>query len=140
MEIADIKEVVCIEQESFSSPWSEKSFLDAITEDDNVYMVAVDEGEIAGYCGMWGIQGEGNIYNVCVKKEKRGQGVGERLFQTFLNEGEKSGLTAFTLEVRVSNERAIRLYEKCGFENAGIRKNFYDNPKEDAIIMWKYIQ
>ena len=140
METTDVKEVALIEQESFHDAWSEKSFLDAILEKDNIYMVATDDNKIVGYCGMWGIQGEGNIYNVCVKKEKRGQGVGDRLFQAFLEEGEQKGLKAFTLEVRVSNESAIRLYEKYGFENAGIRKNFYDNPKEDAMIMWKYVQ
>ena len=69
----------------------------------------------------------------------RKKGIGEKLFCAFLEEGIKKGMTAFTLEVRAGNKGAVALYEKCGFENVGTRKNFYDNPKEDAIIMWKYI-
>lgn len=135
----DISKVAQIERDSFSMPWSEKSFTDALADENNIYVVATVEGDIVGYCGMWGCAGEGQIYNVCVTKEMRGKGIGGALFRGFLDEGINAGLNAFTLEVRVSNESAIRLYEKCGFENAGIRKNFYDNPKEDAMIMWRYL-
>ena len=135
----DVDQVAMIERECFSIPWSEESFRKAVLENDNIYMVATEGERIVAYCGMWGIQGEGNIYNVCVKEEKRGKGIGSDLFGAFLEEGIKAGFSGFTLEVRVSNESAIRLYRKFGFENAGIRKNFYDNPKEDAMVMWKYV-
>ena len=139
MTMGDISFVAQIEKESFSMPWSEKSFTDALADKNNIYVVALVDDNIVGYCGMWGCAGEGQIYNVCVTKAMRGKGVGGELFRAFIDEGIKAGLSAFTLEVRVSNQSAIRLYEKCGFENAGIRKNFYDNPKEDAMIMWKYL-
>lgn len=139
MTIEDISQVAAIEKESFSMPWSEKSFADALADDNNIYVVALFEDNIVGYCGMWGCAGEGQIYNVCVSKAMRGKGIGKDLFKSFLEEGKNVGLTAFTLEVRVSNKNAISLYEKYGFENAGIRKNFYDNPKEDAMIMWLYL-
>ncbi len=139
MTLEDVPFVAEIERESFSMPWSEKSFTDAILEENNIYMVALSDGKIVGYCGMWGCAGEGQIYNVCVSKTMRGMGIGTVLFSEFILEGTKTGLNAFTLEVRVSNKSAIALYEKNGFTNSGIRKNFYENPKEDAMIMWKYI-
>ncbi len=139
MTIEDVPQVAQIEKESFSMPWSEKSFTDALIDENNIYVVALVEDNIVGYCGMWGCAGEGQIYNVCVRKDVRGKGVGSILFKGFLDEGIKTGLKAFTLEVRVSNKNAISLYEKYGFKNAGIRKNFYDNPKEDAMIMWLYV-
>jgi ribosomal-protein-alanine N-acetyltransferase len=139
MTMEDVPQVAQIEKESFSMPWSEKSFTDALTDKNNIYVVALIEDNIVGYCGMWGCAGEGQIYNVCVRKAMRGKGVGSILFKGFLDEGIKAGLKAFTLEVRVSNQNAISMYEKYGFENAGIRKNFYENPKEDAMIMWLYV-
>ena len=139
MTIEDVPQVASIEKECFSMPWSEKSFTDALLDANNIYVVALAEDNIVGYCGMWGCAEEGQIYNVCVSKDMRSKGIGGELFRAFLDEGIKSGLKAFTLEVRVSNKNAISLYEKCGFENAGIRKNFYDNPKEDAMIMWLYV-
>ena len=135
----DVPFVAAIEKETFSMPWSESSFKDALANAENIYMVAEVDGNIAGYCGMWKSFNEGQIYNMCVRKDMRKNGIGEKLFCAFLEEGIKKGMTAFTLEVRAGNKGAVALYEKCGFENVGTRKNFYDNPKEDAIIMWKYI-
>ena len=90
-----------------------------------------------GYCGMWGIVGEGQITNVAVAPQYRRQGVAKKLFRVFLDKGEQKGLTAFTLEVRTSNVPAIELYKSFGFKEAGVRKDFYELPKEDALIMWR---
>lgn len=133
---ADLIEVFAIEQETFSDPWSEEDFLSSLNEANNGYLVAEIEGKVVGYCGYWGIVGEGYIYNVVVKKEFRRQQVGNLMLKTLLEQSLKQGIDSFTLEVRSSNEAAIRLYESLGFERAGLRKDFYSKPKEDAVIMW----
>ena len=103
----------------------------------HVYVVAAEGETILGYCGMWGIAGEGQINNVAVREDARGKGIGFAMMEFVLSEGQKQGLEVFTLEVRESNVAAIHVYEKVGFKNVGIRKNFYDMPKENAVIMWK---
>jgi len=133
---ADLSEVFAIEQETFSDPWSEGDFLSALNEANNGYLIAETEGKVVGYCGYWGIVGEGYIYNVALKKEFRRQQVGQLMLKTLLEQSLKQGIASFTLEVRCSNEAAIHLYESLGFERAGLRKNFYSKPKEDAVIMW----
>ncbi len=133
---ADLPQVCAIENESFSDPWGEEDFRDSLSDPKNGYLVAVIDGTVAGYCGCWGVAEEGDIYNVAVKKEFRRQHVGETLLKTLITEFQSRGITSFTLEVRASNEPAIRLYESLGFQSAGIRKNFYSKPKEDAVIMW----
>lgn len=133
----DLEQVCAIENQIFSKPWSESDFLSSIRNPQHIYLVAEDKGTIMGYCGMWGIAGEGQITNVAVASSFRRQGVAKQLFRVFLERGEQDGLTAFTLEVRTSNLPAIQLYRKFGFEDAGTRKDFYEAPKEDALIMWK---
>ena len=134
----DAPEVAAIEAATFSEPWSLESFIKETEEKDHVYLVAEgDDGSICGYCGCWIVAGEGQIYNVAVKSEMRGRGIGKKLMTELLSECEKAGVSAFTLEVRKGNEPAKALYHSLGFEDAGIRKDFYDLPKEDAIIMWR---
>jgi ribosomal-protein-alanine N-acetyltransferase len=133
---ADLPEVCAIEQETFSDPWSGEDFKSSLNEANNGYLIAEEDGEIAGYCGYWGIAGEGYIYNVAVKEKFRRQRIGYRMLKALLEESTGRGITSFTLEVRYSNEAAIRLYEALGFMRAGIRKDFYTKPKEDAVIMW----
>ncbi len=132
----DLPEICRIEQETFSDPWSEEDFLDSMKEENNVYLVVELENQIAGYCGYWGICGEGYIYNVAVKKEYRRHRIGYRMLKALLEDSKSRGITSLTLEVRISNEPAIRLYEALGFERAGVRKDFYSKPKESAVIMW----
>ncbi|ROR21899.1 ribosomal-protein-alanine N-acetyltransferase [Mobilisporobacter senegalensis] len=140
MEEKDLEQVYQIEQESFAQPWTYQDFEQAIDNTNSLYLklylVAEEEGEIIGYCGLWGIAGEGQINNVAVKKEYRGKHVGNQMLHELIQLGLNKNLTAFTLEVRVSNQSAIKLYHNLKFEDVGIRKNFYDYPKEDAIIMW----
>ena len=132
----DLAEVCVIEQETFSDPWSEDDFRSSLSEANNGYLVTEIDGRIVGYCGYWGIVGEGYIYNVAVKKEFRRHQIGYQMLKTLLEESESRGITSFTLEVRSSNLPAIHLYESLGFKRAGIRKDFYAKPKEDAVIMW----
>lgn len=131
----DLDQVAEIEQSIFSLPWSRKSFLDACQKESNIYLVAVDDGEVLGYVGMWTVLGEGDITNVAVKESARRKGIGELLISELISAGRMAKTDIFFLEVRESNEAARRLYEKQGFLQIGIRKNFYEKPVENAIVM-----
>lgn len=132
---ADLADVCMIEQETFSEPWSREDFASALENPNNKYLVA-EEGDIIGYCGYWGIAGEGNIYNVAVKKEYRRKKVAYKLLSELIRVAKDQGVGSLTLEVRKSNQAALCLYESLGFQKEGIRKDFYQKPMEDAVIMW----
>lgn len=133
----DIEPLSVIEAASFSMPWSAKDFEDLLKRDYCLYLVAEIEGCVVGCCGMTISFGEGNIDNVVVAEEFRGKGIAGMLLAELLRRGDAFGLEAYTLEVRVSNMAAIKVYEKLGFVSEGIRPNFYEKPTEDAMIMWK---
>ena len=118
-------------------PWSADSFLEMISKEDARYYVAEEDGRLLGGCGVLMIAGEGNITNVAIAPEARNRGIGPALLRHLMAEGDREGLTAYTLEVRVSNAAAIHVYEKLGFVSAGVRPGFYEKPVEDAIIYWK---
>lgn len=132
----DIPSVYAIEYKNFSHPWKENDFLQSIQNSNNIYLVVEDNNSILGYCGLWGVVGEGQITNVAVAEPFRSKGIAKAMISELLIEGREHGLETFTLEVRVSNSSAIGLYHSLGFQDAGIRKNFYEAPTEDAIIMW----
>jgi ribosomal-protein-alanine N-acetyltransferase len=136
MEIEDLEQVCNIETQIFSKPWTREGFLSSLSDCNNIYLVVQRNDEIVGYCGLWGVVGEGQINNVAVKSSFRGQGIGQCMLTKLLQEGKKKSLTSFTLEVRESNAVAIGLYERLGFQPVGIRKNFYEEPREGAVIMW----
>ena len=133
----DVPFISKLEQETFSMPWSADSFQEMINKEDAVYYVAERDGQLLGGCGVLMIAGEGNITNVVVAPEARNQGVGTGMLKHLMEEGSRAGLTAYTLEVRVSNAAAIHVYEKLGFVSEGIRPGFYEKPTEDAMIFWK---
>lgn len=126
-----------IEKASFSMPWSKEDFEALLTRDYCTYLVCIIDGQIVGSCGMTDICHEGNIDNVVVAEEFRGRGLATMMLEKLINIGEENGVTAFTLEVRVSNTAAIHVYEKLGFVSEGIRPGFYEHPIEDAYIMWR---
>ena len=132
----DTKQVAQIEQEIFSRPWSRQGFLDAIRNKNTLYLVVEEKNEILGYLGLWKSMEEADITNLAVKENARRKGVAELLLQEAKRITLKEGVIAFTLEVRVSNQAAIQLYEKHGFHSVGRRPGFYEDPKEDALIMW----
>lgn len=136
MEERDLDAVCAMEQSIFSMPWKREDFQASVNNREHIYVVAEENGEIAGYCGLWMVAGEGQINNVAVREDFRKKGVGYGMLSYLLELGRKENLDAFTLEVRVSNKGAVRLYEKLGFHSAGIRKDFYRKPREDANIMW----
>ena len=133
----DVPFISRLERETFSLPWSADSFLEMIDREDARYYVAERDGQLLGYCGMLMIVGEGNITNVAVAPEARNQGICTGMLKHLMEEGRRAGLTAYTLEVRVSNAAAIHVYEKLGFVSEGIRPGFYEKPMEDAMIFWK---
>lgn len=126
-----------IESEAFSMPWSARDFLEMVEADYAYYYVAELDGEIAGCCGIRNIAGEGEITNVVVAAGHRKKGIARKLMEYMLERAKENGIGDCTLEVRVSNQPAIRLYESFGFKGEGIRPGFYEKPKEDALIMWK---
>ncbi len=145
MEEKDVEAVSRIEKETFSMPWRPEDFLNMIRNEHSFYVVAemTEEaetsrhGKIIGSGGVMNILGEGDITNIVVEASQRGKGIGTALLRFLMEEGKKRGITAYTLEVRVGNAAAIHVYEKLGFISEGIRRGFYEHPKEDAIIMWK---
>lgn len=137
MENKDIPYVVDLEKECFSMPWSEESIAKETENKDSLFCVCEADEKVIGYAGMYYVYPEGDITNVAITKDYRGHGYAKKLLKYMFEKASEAGVSEFTLEVRVSNLAAIRLYESLGFENAGIRKKFYDNPKEDAYIMWK---
>ncbi len=138
MENTDLEQVCAIENESFSQPWSKNDFIKSIENEKSIYLVIDIDGIIAGYCGMLGVIDEGQINNVAVKSDFRNKGIGYLMLEKLLEYGKNQNLVSFTLEVRISNIAAITLYHKLGFVDIGIRKKYYEKPKEDALIMWKY--
>ena len=135
----DCERVAALEKRIFSQPWSEQGFADALSMEQNIFLVAEEAGEICGYLGMYQSLDEGEITNVAVAPEMRNTGIGWELMQVAIAKAKEQGILQIVLEVRVSNASAIHLYEKCGFLNCGVRKGFYDFPKEDAYIMQKHI-
>lgn len=137
MTAEDVPFISRLEEETFSMPWSADSFLEMISKEDARYYVAEEDGRLLGGCGVLMIAGEGNITNVAIAPEARNRGIGTALLRHLMAEGDRKGLTAYTLEVRVSNAAAIHVYEKLGFVSAGVRPGFYEKPVEDALIFWK---
>lgn len=138
MQLSDIDEVCRIEDASFSVPWSRNSFAEALADENNFLLVCEADGKIAGYADTWCVLDEATITNIAVREDLRGQGIGAQLLKEALDEAKERGISAVTLEVRKSNEPAIKLYNRFGFESVGIRPGYYEKPTEDAIIMWKY--
>ena len=133
----DVQKVSELEQEYFSLPWSYESLKKEIANNNSIFCVADIDGEIVGYGGMLLVMDEGDITNIVVSESYRRRGIGRGIVKFLIDEGKKLGCENYTLEVRVSNQSAINLYESLGFQKEGIRPHFYERPIEDAYIMWK---
>lgn len=141
LEKENIPEIAKLERLYFSQPWSEKAFLDAITGGNSYFVAAkTPENLIAGYGGMYFAAGEGYIYNIAVKKEFRGQKIGQAIIQKLIDYSLEKNLEFLSLEVRESNIPAINLYKKMNFKIMGKRRDFYSLPKEDAFIMTLFLK
>ncbi len=138
MTLEDVPHVHQVEIDSFAIPWSQKSLEDEVTKNPCArYLVGLVEGKIVAYAGVWIVLDEGHITNIAVLKAYRGRGIGEELTKSLLQYGANLGVAYVTLEVRASNIPAQSLYQKLGFVKAGVRKKYYEDNQEDALLMVK---
>ncbi len=141
MKKEDIEAVYQVEVSSFSDPWSISAFKSEMKNKLAKYIVAEDEdGKIVAYIGVWYIIDEAHINNVAVHKDYRGRHIGSMLMEYLIERCLKDSIKSITLEVRSSNIKAQNLYKKYGFKPGGIRKEYYSDNREDAIIMWKELE
>lgn len=139
MTVDDLGGVHEVERLSFKTPWSTNAFLRELTENIYAdYLVAMVGDRVVGYAGMWVVIDEAHVTNVAVHPDFRGRHIGERMMFDLFARAKQRGAARMTLEVRTSNDVAKHLYEKHGFVARGLRKNYYSDTGEDAIIMWKY--
>ncbi len=135
----DIKEILDLENLIFPSPWTEDMIEhEATSSYSNFYVLQNSKSRIIAYFGLWILTDEGHINNFAVHPDFRGQKLGSLLLEKIFELGRSAGVSFYYLEVRVSNEPAINLYKKYGFFEAGIRRKYYRNPVEDALLMTKF--
>lgn len=134
-----LDDVYIIETECFLHPWSKQSLEEELNNETSLFLVAKEENEVIGYIGMSIVIDEGYIFNVAVREKYRNKGVATALINELVTYGKKNNFSFITLEVRESNLPAISLYSKFGFIKAGERKDYYSNPKENAILLTKYL-
>ncbi|MGI6679320.1 MAG: ribosomal protein S18-alanine N-acetyltransferase [Dehalobacterium sp.] len=137
----DLEQVLAIEQCSFPTPWSKQAFISEIYDNSlSYYCVGKLNGRVVAYGGMWIIIDEAHITTIAVHPDYRGQKIGEKLLSHLIVQSMVQGALRMTLEVRPSNVPALNLYQRMGFKNAGRRRGYYTDTKEDAIIMWKTLE
>lgn len=134
-----LDEIAELEKDCFNIPWSKNSFAKELKNDIATYIVAVDGERVVGYGGFWQVINEAHITNIAVSADYRRQGIGTEILNKLTEEAEKKEMIGLTLEVRQRNQAAKNLYMKMGFKLEGVRKEYYSDTKEDALIMWKYI-
>ncbi len=138
MTVEDLDQVMAVEHTSFITPWSRAAFIGELTQ--NVfanYLVAKAGEQVVGYGGVWIVLDEAHVTNVAVHEAHRGQKIGERLMLALIQTARSKGARRMTLEVRSTNSVAQNLYQKLGFVARGVRRSYYSDTQEDAIVMWK---
>jgi [ribosomal protein S18]-alanine N-acetyltransferase len=137
MTVDDLDEVMEVEVNSFTIPWSREAFFNELTKNQFAqYLIVEVDQKVVGYCGVWIIVDEAHITNIALLPEYRGMKLGEALMAKVMELAREMGAMRVTLEVRVSNVRAQNLYRKFGFEEGAIRKQYYTDNMEDALVMW----
>lgn len=137
MEPSDLNDVLDIEKESFSLPWSRWMFERELEEKDRShFFVFKNSSEVLGYIGFWMVFDEAHIVTIAVRRDSRRKGIGTILMASALVVANEMGAKRATLEVRVTNTNAQKMYEKFGFEIVSVRKKFYTDTGEDAYVMW----
>jgi ribosomal-protein-alanine N-acetyltransferase len=137
MDRNDLNEVLKISSLSLKGSWSLDSFSKELTNPFAKYLIAKTDNKTVGFAGVWTIVDEGHITNIAVHPEFREKGIGSALVKSLIDHSKGWGCSSLTLEVRASNTPAKNLYKKFGFVEEGVRKKYYQDNKEDAIIMWK---
>lgn len=138
MDFSDLEGVYEVSSLSLKETWSLNSIEKELNNKLATYIVCLEDSKVLGFAGSWLIASEGQITNVAVHPNSRGKGIGKYLMEKLIFVLKNKGCTDITLEVRKSNIIAQNLYKSLGFKEEGIRKNFYEDNKEDAIIMWLY--
>ncbi len=133
-----IATILGIEKLANGAPWSEKSFRNELDHPHGIFLVAILEGMVVGYGGVWHVIDEAHITTVAVAELDRRKGIGQKLMVELLKKSKDAGMTCSTLEVRAGNDAAIKLYEKLGYQITARRKGYYPDNKEDAVVMWLY--
>ena len=135
----DLSGVLAVEEETFTNPWTRDMYAWELQNRAvcHIYVVRTPGCAVAGFCAFWLVVDEIHINNVAVRPQFRGHGLGTALLRHVLAEAKQLGARRATLEVRASNEAARRLYERIGFYVAATRRNYYTNPVEDALILWR---
>jgi ribosomal-protein-alanine N-acetyltransferase len=135
----DLDGILEVEEESFTNPWTRDMYVWELQNRSvcHIFIVRTPDCPVAGFCACWLVFDEVHINNVAMRPAYRGQGLGTALLRHVLAEGRRLGARRATLEVRASNIGARRLYERLGFYVAGTRRNYYTNPVEDALILWR---
>jgi [ribosomal protein S18]-alanine N-acetyltransferase len=137
MKEEDIDQILEVEHASFATPWSREAFYNEIYNNKfAVYIVLEEDQKIIGYVGAWVVIDEAHVTNVAILPSYRGKKLGEALLRKMMTVAKDMGARSMTLEVRVTNHVAQSLYRKLGFQNGGIRKNYYSDNQEDALVMW----
>ena len=139
MQPEDVDEVVKIEQQSFSDPWSKYNFTAELELPFSWVWVAKIKNELVGYCSCWEIEGELQIANLAVHPDFRNRGIGKNILQEILNRACQRKVKKVTLEVRESNQFGLKLYQAFGFTEVGRRKKYYRKPTEDGLILAKIL-
>lgn len=137
MRLEDVSGVALVEEECFSKPWSYHAFVQELSHPGAVTLIALSDREIIGFINAHFFGDEGNINNIAVTARCRRQGVGRKLLEALIARAQAAGIRHLYLEVRKSNRAAIGCYENMGFFPTGERRNFYDAPTEDALLMQK---
>jgi ribosomal-protein-alanine N-acetyltransferase len=131
----DIPAILAIENASFPTPWADHAFLSELKNKFAFYTVAIHDGQLVGYCGMWLFSGEAHITTIAVHPDWRGQGLGKTFMNALINNARSHGATTMILEVRPLNSSARILYKSLGFRQIGCRRNYYLETHEDALVM-----
>lgn len=143
VDIADLSpvhfaEIMEIEKVSNGAPWSQKSFENELHAPQSRFRVGLVAGAVVAYAGIWCVVDEAHITTIAVRPDMRGQGVGRRMMLDLMQQARSAGMSCMTLEVRAGNRAAIALYESLGFASTAVRKGYYPDNKEDALVMWLY--
>lgn len=131
----DLEQVMEIEKDLFSVPWTKEGFLTFLLRENSMFLVVEEKEKILGYCGLLMVLDEGDITNVAVRRDRQKEGIGGFLMDSLIRLASEQGISVIHLEVRAGNQSAIRLYERCGFVRDGLRKGYYSEPVEDAVLM-----
>jgi ribosomal-protein-alanine N-acetyltransferase len=136
---SDLDGILAVEAASFTNPWTRAMYEWELQNRSvcHILVLRTSACRVAGFCSFWLVVDEIHINNVAILPEYRGRGFGTRLMRRVLTEGRRLGAVRATLEVRASNDAARRFYEGLGFRAAGVRKQYYSNPVEDAVILWR---